>query len=273
MKTVHYAGKRLVLSDRLSAVADMVTKGNRVCDVGCDHGFVPIYLAAQGISPGIIAMDVNAGPLLAAKEHIAEFGLTDYIETRRSDGVESLLAGEADTLICAGMGGRLMIRILEEGREKTKAMKELILQPQSDIQGMREYVREQGYIIADENIILEEGKYYPMMKVYTQPAAGTDAECSAGTKDKERMECSAGTKDKAAADDSLTVSRRIEDRYGPVLLRKQNPVLYSYLLREKKICGQILGNLKQQTDGRQEKRRHEVVRRIADIEAALACFG
>lgn len=274
MKSVNYAGKRLLLSDRLSAVADMVTTGNTVCDVGCDHGFVSVYLAAKGISPKIIAMDVNAGPLLAAAGHIADFGLTDYIEARLSNGVESLLTGEADTLICAGMGGRLMIRILKEGREKIEAMKELILQPQSELQRMREYLREQGYIIADENIILEEGKYYPIMKVCIRKAdtdgaaadGGTDAEKNAAGKS------GAGAESRAYTDDRQAEKQRIEDKYGPVLLRVRNPVLHSYLLREKKICGQILDNLRVKEDGRQEKRRCEVLQRLADIEAALARF-
>ena len=39
------------LSKRLETVASMVTKGNRAADVGCDHGFVPIFLVESGISP------------------------------------------------------------------------------------------------------------------------------------------------------------------------------------------------------------------------------
>ena len=91
--------KAVKLSKRLLAVAGMVTEGNMVCDVGCDHGFVSIYLIQKGISARVIAMDVNEGPLRAAGEHVGEFGLSDYIETRLSDGVAALGTGEADTLI------------------------------------------------------------------------------------------------------------------------------------------------------------------------------
>ena len=73
--------KAVKLSKRLLAVAGMVTEGNMVCDVGCDHGFVSIYLIQKGISARVIAMDVNEGPLRAAGEHVGEFGLSDYIET------------------------------------------------------------------------------------------------------------------------------------------------------------------------------------------------
>ena len=82
------------LSKRLRAVADMVSVGNRACDAGCDHGYVSIYLVQKKICPGVIAMDVNAGPLAQAKTHIEAYGLSEYIETRLSDGVTALSVGE-----------------------------------------------------------------------------------------------------------------------------------------------------------------------------------
>ena len=82
--------KNVQLSDRLRAVASLVTPGSRIADVGCDHGYIPIYLYLEGRIPGAIAMDVNRGPLLRAEEHIMEYGLGKYIETRLSDGVKAL---------------------------------------------------------------------------------------------------------------------------------------------------------------------------------------
>ena len=83
----------VALSERLKAVADMVTVGNRVCDVGCDHGFVPIYLVQQGKSPRVLAMDLREGPLRAAREHVAAYGLCGQIETRLSDGLHNYNIG------------------------------------------------------------------------------------------------------------------------------------------------------------------------------------
>lgn len=234
------------LSKRLQAVADLVTKGNVVCDVGCDHGYVSIYLLQKGISPGVIAMDVNQGPLQAAREHIEAYGLADYIETRLSDGVTALQVGEADALICAGMGGRLVIKILEEGKDRIQGMKELILQPQSELQMVRQYLREQGYGIVDENIICEDGKYYPMMKVC--PSLCKDAE---------------GNIEESA--------QRIEDKFGPVLLKKKNPVLKELLRWEFEICEQILENLRM--NGKEAKaRQQEILAKKKDIETALSCL-
>lgn len=224
----------------------MVTKGNVVCDVGCDHGFVSIYLLQKGISPNVIAMDVNEGPLQAAREHIGACCLTDYIETRLSDGVAALRQKEADALICAGMGGRLVIKILEEGKEKIADMKELILQPQSELQTVREYLRRQGYLITDENMILEDGKYYPMIKVCPQ--------------EKDVNTCR-----------MMEREQRLADKFGPVLLQKKHPVLKEFLQREYTICEQILDNLR--INGRDAiERQQEILDKRKDIEAALSCF-
>ena len=147
------------LSKRLQAIADMVTTGSRTADVGCDHGFVSIYLYENKIAPKVYAMDLREGPLQRAREHIEAKGFSDYIETRLSDGVEALAAGEADTLICAGMGGRLMAEILSKGHEKAAMMKELILQPQSELRYFREFLRQNGFAIVKENMIKEDGKF------------------------------------------------------------------------------------------------------------------
>lgn len=168
--------KKIQLSKRLSAIAGLVTPGNRIADIGCDHGYIPIYLVQQEIIPGAVAMDVNEGPLLRAKEHIEAQGLGDYIETRLSNGAAALLKGEVDTVIVAGMGGALMQRILTEGEEVFLDVSELILQPQSEIGAFRRFLYENGYHITDEDMIFEDGKYYPMMKAVPGKAPGYEDE-------------------------------------------------------------------------------------------------
>ncbi len=156
--------KKVVLSKRLQAVADMVSPGNRVCDVGCDHGFVSIYLVEQQISGNVIAMDVNSGPLERARIHISDRNLSGYIETRLSNGIEKLKTDEADTVILAGMGGPLMTGILSADKLKTESLKELILQPQSEIPAFRGFLQKAGYPVVREDIILEDNKFYFIMK-------------------------------------------------------------------------------------------------------------
>lgn len=247
--------EKVVLSDRLSAVAAMVSKGNRVCDVGCDHGFVPIYLVQQGISPQVLAMDVNKGPLEQAKEHIQAYELADYIETRLSDGLQSYQKGEADALICAGMGGRLMMQILEYEEDKTASFQELILQPQSDVEAFRAFLRKKGYQIVAENMIEEDGKYYPMMKAVKVDKWGEKNET-------------------IPQGESLPPDwqQQMEDRYGPLLRKTKHPVLRRYLEREERICEEILEQLRKQglEDAKRNFRYEEISGQLQDCRRVLA---
>lgn len=250
--------EKVVLSARMRALTDMVTAGNRVCDVGCDHGWVSIYLVQQGISLRVLAMDVRQGPLSRAQEHIRQQGLEAYIETRLSDGVAALKAGEADTVICAGMGGRLMRRILEEGREKLAAMEELILQPQSEVADFRAYLRQTGYVTLAEDMVFEDGKYYPIIKVAAS-ARGLRAEGSADWE-------ADGTESDAAEDADR---RALQDRFGRMLLDCHHPVLKRYLLDTQQGNRQITEQLRQNATGGRAARR---IRELEE-EQRLICLA
>ncbi len=206
------------LSLRLSAIADMVTEGNRLVDVGCDHGYLPVYLVQNGKIPAAIAMDVRKGPLSRAQEHIRQYGLEEYIKTRLSDGLEALEAGEGDTLVIAGMGGPLMERILTDGASVRDSFSELILQPQSDIPHFRRFIQNEGWEIVEENMIEEEGKFYPMMRVQ-----------------KAQMPLF----EKRESD----LPYSLEEAFGKFLLDSGNLVLLQYLKRELRIREEILEKL------------------------------
>lgn len=255
--------RQVALSGRLRAVADMVTGGNRVCDVGCDHGFVPVFLVQQGISPGVLAMDLREGPLRAAREHVAEYGLERQIETRLSDGLHNYKEGEADTLICAGMGGGLMRRILEAEREKTGSFRELVLQPQSEVERFRRFLRESGLDILDEEMILEEGKYYQVIR-------------ASGRKCRDGCDAVKGTSAvlPVIADIPHEELCKLEDRYGPVLLKRRTPVFLSFLEREAAVYEEILLNLEKQglAEGRRGARYAEVELLLRDNRLAGTLF-
>ncbi len=222
------------LSARLKAVSGMVTAGCSVCDVGCDHGYLSIYLIEQKISPKVLAMDVRKGPLGHAREHVAKAGLEDYITLRLSDGLDGFEAGEAESLVLAGMGGRLMQRILEREPQKTKAFRELILQPQSELAGLRRFLRSEGYAVQAEDMVWEEGKYYPVIKAL--PGA-----LERSTKSLEETE----------------TDRELEDRYGSCLLREKHPVLLSYLKEEREALGRLIQTLEEAGESKRAAKRME----------------
>jgi tRNA (adenine22-N1)-methyltransferase len=227
----------ITLSKRLDAIAELVTPGNVVADVGTDHGYIPIRLVQQEKCPRAIAMDLREGPLARAKEHIKRCGLSDRIETRLSDGTKALRAGEADTIVCAGMGGELILHILTDGEEVCRSARELILQPQSEIARVRRYLREHEYRVTAENMILEDGKYYPMMRVLPLSEAETDNEA--------------------------TEFQKVYDLYGRLLLQEKHPVLRQYLAREEQQLTDILGELDRQSASEKlECRRKEIQQQL-----------
>ncbi len=152
------------LSKRMRLLASKVTEGNRLADVGTDHGYIPIALILEKKIPSAIAMDVNQGPLERARAHIHTYRLDTYIDARLSDGLHGLKPGEADTVLIAGMGGALTVRILREGAHCLDTIKELILQPQSEIYLVRKYICGHGFCIVEEDMVKEDGKYYSVIK-------------------------------------------------------------------------------------------------------------
>ena len=240
------------LSGRLQMLADMVMPGNRLADVGCDHGFLSIYLVSAGICPGAIAMDVGKGPLAAAKRHVEACGLEDYISLRLSDGLSAYQTGEADALVCAGMGGRLMERILREGMDKAKGFRELILQPQSEIPQFRAFLRKSGFLVTEEDAVCEDGKYYFAMKA--QPAKRPE--------------------DQAEADGTHRPGQfGLYDLYGEHLLNKRHPVLYSYLRQRRSYLERLGASLEAAATHRAGGRWEEVREEMTRLEEALAYYG
>ena len=152
------------ISYRLNQIADMVSKGNAVADIGTDHAYVPIKLVLEKKMKSALAMDVGQGPLERAREHIEQYGLTDCITCRLSDGLQKLQTDEADTIVIAGMGGDLISRICKQDEQRFFGNKEFILQPQSEYYKVRKQIHAMGYAIVEERNFIDEGKYYVCIK-------------------------------------------------------------------------------------------------------------
>lgn len=228
------------LSKRLQAVASLAGACNTLADVGTDHGYIPVYLVGCKRAKRAVAMDINPGPLRRAQEHIAAYGLQKLIETRLSDGMAALQAGEADKIVVAGMGGNLMQRILEQGEAAARAAQGLVLQPQSEIGAFRKFLWEHGYGIVKEDMVCEDGKYYPMVL--------------------------------AKHIGEAEPLGRVECKFGPALLRERHPVLKEYLEWQRNMREGVLARVKGEARGDVGERVRELEEELGDIEEALGRF-
>lgn len=227
----------------MKAVAELVPCGHTAADVGCDHGFVSIYLAQHGICPYIFAGDVRKGPLERAKEHIRESRLTDRIGAVLSDGLKQIpVAGAesegADGFIAAGMGGKLIVQILTDVPEKTAALKWCVLSPQSEIWLVRRKLAELGFLILRENMVLEDGKFYPMMLAVREADAEWVRDALNVKRENEALE-----KRLEASGFSKEEREGAADWLGLRLIADQNGVLISFLKHTMATDGALLSGM------------------------------
>ena len=159
---------KIPISDRLLACAGFVSPGDRVADVGCDHGYLSIYLLTNNIAKSCIASDINEGPLLSAVRNAEKYGVQERISFHLSDGVRNI-PRDFDTLVCAGMGGDTMISILEAAPWLKSSQYRLILQCQSKTPLLRRYLSQNGWRIAEETVLRDGRFLYTIMEVWWQP--------------------------------------------------------------------------------------------------------
>lgn len=159
---------KIPLSNRLLACCGYVRPGDRVADVGCDHGYLGIYLLKNGIASAVLASDVREMPLQSAIRNAEKFGVKERMSFYLSDGVRNV-PREFDCLVCAGMGADTMMSILDAAPWLKNGNYRLILQCQSKRPELRRYLYRQGYAIRRETLA-KDGKFiYPVMEVVYAP--------------------------------------------------------------------------------------------------------
>ena len=182
-----------MISSRLLQIAMMVDKGKVVFDVGSDHALLPCFLVENNISPKVYAGDIAIGPLDKAKENIEKHGLTDSVIPVFSDGLK-LAKDDVDVVVIAGMGYHTIAHILDEC--DVSRYKNFVVQSNSDVPLLRQYISDHGYTIEDEKVVYD-GFYYQVIKF------------------------------NADLGDPLT---DLEIKYGPILLKRKDEVFVAYLI-------------------------------------------
>lgn len=158
----------LPISGRLLACSAYVAKGDRVADIGCDHGYLGIHLLLNNIASFVIAADINPQPLDSAKRNACKYEVADRMSFHLSDGTKHL-PRDFDTLVCAGMGADTIISILSGAPWLRSENYRLILQCQSKTPMLRQYLSENGWHISEETVLRDGRFLYTVMNILWQP--------------------------------------------------------------------------------------------------------
>ena len=155
-----------MISKRLELVASFVPQGAILLDVGSDHAYLPIELIERGQIESVIAGEVVEGPYQSAVKNVEAHGLKEKIQVRLANGLTAFEeADQVSVITIAGMGGRLIARILEEGLDKLANVERLVLQPNNREDDLRIWLQENGFQIVAESILEEAGKFYEILVV------------------------------------------------------------------------------------------------------------
>ena len=220
-----------MLSARLEAIASLVEAGSRPIDIGCDHAYLPIELVAAGICPEAVVTDISPGAIARAEDNIAAAHLQDRIKARCADGLDGYERGEADLLIISGMGGPLMIDILEKHEDLLADFRQMILSPQSEVPVVRRWLKEHGYKLAAERMVRDQDKYYVILKA------------------------APGAEDAYAADEQTQAAQYA---YGPLLIRERDSVLADFLEQETGRLDEAIAAAGQSNEARARRREQEL---------------
>ena len=167
------------LSNRLKKIIDLLDTPIRVCDIGTDHAYIPIYLARFSQCSVIIASDSNQAPYEAALQNVEVAGVTEAVEVRLGSGLSVLTLGEVDAVIIAGMGGETIKDILAANYEVAQSLEQLVLQPMAGAASLRKWLVANEFKIADESLVKnnKQQNLYQILSVVPGSMAVEDQFC------------------------------------------------------------------------------------------------
>ncbi len=226
------------LSQRLQAIADLVPQGATVADIGTDHGFLPCWLAQQARATKIIACDVNAQPLALAQKNIEDYNVTDMVSTRLGNGLTVLQPGEVNVVTIAGMGGSLMLDILDAAPAVVDRLQRIILQPNIGAEAVRVWAEKNRWQIVREELVRENNRFSVIIAL----EQGRGKPMSA-----------------------------VELYLGPVLLAEQHPLLGLYISEEWDKTQYVLKQLQQSDSEESQNKAKLLQRKWEDINGVIKC--
>ena len=224
---------KIKLDERLSAVVSFVLSGKPIADIGTDHAYLPVYIAINDICPYVIAIDKRQMPYNKASKLVDLLALQNRIFVRMGDGLNALYPGEVSTVTIAGLGGQLIINILmQDTKEVLSKVERLVLQPQKNVDTLRQWLSENSWCITGEKMAYDDGFYYPVI----------------------------------CAEPGKMQLNNVQKIYGPCLLKNPTPRFRDYLRQkltnldaliqqlEQKEGAEAIGRLKELYHDREEKK-------------------
>ncbi len=227
------------LSQRLQAIADFVPQGASVADVGTDHGFLPCYLAQNGQAVRVFACDINAQPLTLAEKNVNDYNVSEIVITRLGNGLSVIQPGEADVVTIAGMGGSLMIEILDAAPLVVDKLKRIILQPNVGAEAVRVWAEKNRWHIVQEELVRENDRFSVIIAM--EPGR------------------------------SLKSMTPVELFLGPDLLAQQHPLLGLYISEEWDKARHVLAQLAQSDSEESRHKEKMLQRKWDDINGVIKC--
>ncbi|QHE52990.1 tRNA (adenine(22)-N(1))-methyltransferase TrmK [Pontibacillus sp. HMF3514] len=216
--------KQIQLSERLKKVASYLPESALFADIGSDHAYLPCHVCIHDSSSRAIAGEVNEGPFQAAVNQVTEQGLQERIEVRKGDGLNVIEQGEVEQVTIAGMGGKLIRHILEDGKDKLTKTERIITQPNIDARVLREWFIQHNYVLIHEDILEEDGHIYEILVA-----------------------------DKGDSLAPYTDEREKELFFGPFLLKKKDPAFIKKWKHERDKLVKITEQMRQATQPDEDK--------------------
>ena len=227
------------LSQRLQAIADFVPQGACVADIGTDHGFLPCYLAQKGQAVKVFACDINAQPLALAQKNVMDYNVADVVSTRLGNGLAVMEPGEVDVVTIAGMGGSLMIEILDAAPLVVDKLKRIILQPNVGAEAVRIWAEKNRWHIVQEELVRENDRFSVIIAM--EPGRNFN---------------------------SMTP---VELFLGPELLKQQHSLLGLYISEEWDKAQMVLAQLAKSDSEESRRKEQQIKRKWEDINGVIKC--
>ncbi|MEK0313027.1 tRNA (adenine(22)-N(1))-methyltransferase [Cohnella sp. 56] len=249
------------LSKRLATLASWVRPGARFADIGTDHALLPVFLALNGTVSRAVAGDVNAGPAEAARRQVASAGVGHIVSVRHGDGLSVLSPGEVDTVCIAGMGGSLMVRLLDEAGAALSDVTTLILSPHVAEDQVRRWLQAHRYVLEREAIVEEDGESYTLLR-----AVRADNEAQSESRHLALYD------PLLLGEGNKAVPTNLLYEMGPLLLRSTDEAFFNKW-RAELVKRERIAQGMRQSESADTRAKLEAWERVsADIKEVLACW-